>query len=100
MGNVKQLNQREKDEFLDTLVLASKDKRLLDAFLKDMLTPAEYREIATRWQILKGLWQGRGQREIMRDLKTGISTVTRGSRVLGNEAGGATQLLGRIVPHK
>lgn len=72
----------------------------MDAFLKDALTPAEYREITTRWQILKALWQGKGQREIMNDLKTGIATVTRGSRVLENENGGATQLLNKLVSRK
>ncbi len=100
MENTKQPNQHQKEEFLEVLALAARDKRLLDAFLKDALTPAEYREIATRWQILKELWQGRGQREIMRDLKIGIATVTRGSRVLENDTGGATQLLNKLVSRK
>ena len=100
MENTKQPTQHQKEEFLEVLTLAAKDKRLLDAFLKDALTPAEYREIITRWQILKALWQGKGQREIMHDLKTGIATVTRGSRVLEGASGGAAQLLNKLVSRK
>jgi TrpR family transcriptional regulator, trp operon repressor len=96
----KQLSERQKEEWLEVLMLAAKDKRLLDAFLKDLLTPAEYREIVTRWQILKQLEQGIGQRTISKNLEIGISTITRGSRVLDNPAGGANQLLDRLLTKK
>lgn len=99
MESTKQPSTRHKEELLNALSLAAKDSRALDAFLKDILTPVEYREVINRWQILKLLAQGSGHREIMRDLKIGIATVTRGSRVLENPTGGANQIIHKLV-HK
>lgn len=100
METVKQPSAKHKGELLEILSLAAKDSALLDAFLKDILTPAEYREVVTRWQILKLLAQGSVHREIMSDLKIGIATVTRGSRVLENPTGGANQMIHKLIHRK
>ena len=92
--------EAHKTELLEVFKLATKDAKLFDSFLKDILTPAEYREMATRWQIVKQLAMGKGQREIARDLKIGISTVTRGSRTLENPNGGFNQLLTKFVTRR
>jgi Trp operon repressor len=96
MNNKKEFSGAAKEELLDVLTLAAKDRRLLEAALRDFLTPAEYREIATRWQIVKRLAAGEGHRTIASDLKVGISTVARGSRMLSSSTGGFNQLLAKL----
>ena len=100
MGIKKELKQGHREDLLEVLMLAAKDRRLLDVFLRDILTPAEYREITERWQIVKQLEQGSTQRDISRDLGVAISTITRGSRILENPTGGANQVLQKLLPRK
>ncbi len=52
------------------------------SFLKNILTPAELDEIATRLQIIKLLKKGVSQREVAKKLGVGIATVSRGAREL------------------
>lgn len=66
---------------------------LLQAFLTDLLTPKEYREIITRWQIVQLLRQGMPQRRIAKKLRVSIGKITRGSRTLLNKHGGFRQIL-------
>jgi len=54
----------------------------MGAFLRDILTPQELEEIASRWQLVRLLNQGFSQREIAKRLGISIATVTRGSRQL------------------
>lgn len=78
-------NEKEeqyKRELRRAIGKTGENDRLLDDFLKDILTPAEYREIAKRVQILKLLGQRLPHREIADKLGVGIATVERGSRVL------------------
>lgn len=85
------------DEVLEMIRLASREPKLLELFMKDLLTPRELREIATRWQIVKRLAQNENQRVVAGDLKIGIATVTRGSRMLANLSGGFNLLLEKIA---
>lgn len=71
-----------KKELREAIGRAAKNDALLDNFLKDILTPAEYREIAKRVQILKLLRQRMTHRDIADMLGVGIGTVVRGLRVL------------------
>lgn len=73
---------------LARLVASVKRVKEADVFLKALLTPAEYAELAKRWQIVKQLIQEVPQRDIRDKLKASIATVTRGSRELqyGNGA--------------
>lgn len=84
------------DQVLEVLRLASRDPKLFELFLKDLLTPRELREIGVRWQIIKRLAQGENQRVIAGDLKIGIATVTRGSRMLSNPSGGFNLMLEKL----
>lgn len=85
--------EQYKKELIEILVKLGSEKGALSDFLADILTPAELREIATRWQIIKKLKTGEGQRDIAQDLGIGVSTVTRGSRMLLNPQGGFSQAL-------
>ena len=82
-----------KGELLRLLREIAKEPDTLNAFLADVLTPAEYDEIARRWQIVKQLNKKTPQRKIARDLRVGVATVTRGARELLDPEGGFTQAL-------
>lgn len=80
-----------------------KSKKLMREFLFDLLSPAEYRELAVRWQIIKMLDKKVPHREIAKKLKVGVATINRGSRELANKKGGfrlAIDKYTKIKPHK
>ncbi|MEN9530210.1 MAG: Trp operon repressor [Pseudomonadota bacterium] len=64
--------------------------------LKSLLTPAEIDALVQRLGILDGLARGTPQREISEQLRVGIATVTRGSRVWQRE----NELLKRYFPRE
>ena len=78
------MNKEKKyaQDLLGIICNVSKDKKLLNDFLIDLLTPTEYDDIMVRWQIVKQLIRNVLQREIRDRLKASIATVTRGSREL------------------
>lgn len=86
------MNRKYKEDLLDAF-LKIKKPALMDAFLRDILTPVEYRDIITRWQIVKELSNNLPQREIARKLKVSISKITRGSRELSDKHGGFWKIL-------
>lgn len=88
-------NQQE-NEILEIIRQAAQKKDLLRDFLRDILTPAEYRELVTRWQIIKNLEDGLPQREIARKLGVALATITRGTRELSDPNGGFRKLLGKL----
>lgn len=74
-----------KDKFIHELVdiiVSLKKKGVTLAFLRNILTPAELEEIATRLQIVKLLKKGVSQREVAEKLGVSIVTVSRGAREL------------------
>lgn len=68
-------------ELVEVFLKNKTSSEMLD-FLKGILTPKEFEEIATRLQIVKLLKKGLPHQEIARKLKVGVATVTRGSREL------------------
>jgi Trp operon repressor len=80
-------------EMENIVAKAAKNKALLHEFLYDLLSPAEYKDLAVRWQIVKMLYQKVPQREIAEKLHISIATVTRGSREMINKKGGFKQIL-------
>ncbi len=79
-------------EMEELLAKTSKDKKLFHEFLFDLLSPKEYKDLAVRWQIIKQLKKNIPQREIIKNLKISMATVTRGSRELLNKKGGFDQV--------
>src|SRR6185369_17235590 len=75
---------------------ASTNKSLLHELLYDLLSPVEYKDLAVRWQIVKQLQTGVPQREIAKNLKVSVATVTRGSREMMNKKGGFRTLLKKL----
>ncbi|MBI4124709.1 MAG: transcriptional regulator [Deltaproteobacteria bacterium] len=64
------------------LIASTRGSKETEALLQALLTPAEYAELAKRWQIVKQLIRGVPQRKVRDKLKASIATVTRGSREL------------------
>jgi len=77
-----------KKEFLKVLNIVSRDEKLLDEFLQDLLTPNERKILFLRWQIVKRLAKKEPQRDIAEELNVGIATITRGAREMRNPKGG------------
>ncbi len=76
------------------------DPKLMRLFLTDLLSPVEFTELATRWQIIKLLHAGMPQREIAEKLGVGIATVTRGSRALAQNNSGFAKILNKLYETK
>lgn len=92
----KEQSEKYTEELIGILNKNSQDKNLLRAFIKDLLTPSEYRDMGIRWQIIKRLVKRGKHREIASDLKIGIATVGRGSRELNDKDGGFWQMVKRL----
>ncbi len=58
------------------------DEALIEAFLRDILTPSETADIAARWALVKALKEKKTQRDIAKDLGLSLCKITRGSREL------------------
>ncbi len=82
-----------KGELIRLLREIAKEPGMLESFLVDILTPAEYDEIARRRQIVKQLAKETPQRKIAKDLRVGVATITRGARELLDPDGGFIQAL-------
>jgi TrpR family trp operon transcriptional repressor len=67
---------------LSRALAKTSDSGLLEAFLRCLLTPAELRDIAARWALVKALDRKTPQREIARELGVSLCKITRGSREL------------------
>ncbi len=90
------MQNSQMDELLKILVVASKDKALLRAFLEDLLTQKELQEIPVRWEIVRRLYKGEVHTGIAKDLKIGIGTVTRGANELKDKNGGFIKVLKKM----
>lgn len=93
------ISHKVKESYIDELFgifqKAAANQQFLRDFLADLLTPEELEHLALRWQIVKLLHKGFTQREVSRQLKVSIATITRGSRVLRNRYGGFQKALTR-----
>ena len=59
-----------------------------ESFLRDLLTPHEINQVAERWQIVKGISEGKSQRKVKEELGVSIEKVTRGAKALRASKGG------------
>lgn len=90
------MNNTQMNEFLKVLAVASKDKALLKSFLEDLLTQKELKEIPVRWEIIRRLQKGDVHKNIAKELKVGIATVTRGANELKDKNGGFIKVLKKL----
>ena len=90
---MKNNSDQYKKEITEVIYKIAKDKNLLADFVKDILTPREFENIAVRWQIVKRLAKGEHHQGIAEDLHLGVATVTRGSREMRKKEGGFRRAL-------
>ena len=65
-----------------------RNKVFMREFLFDLLSPAEYRELSVRWQIMKMLAKQTPHRDIAKKLRVSVATVSRGVKELADKKGG------------
>ncbi|MDP3741314.1 MAG: Trp family transcriptional regulator [bacterium] len=82
-------------ELVNVLSRVAPNKELLRKFMRDLLSPYEFMDLANRWQIVKQLHEKIPHRRIARNLKTSIVTINRGSRMYQNKSGGFNQVLNK-----
>ncbi len=74
-----------------------RNKKLMREFLFDLLSPAEYREVAVRWQIVKMLENKQSHRDIAKALKVSVANCNRGARELANKKGGFRLVMAKYL---
>ncbi len=67
-----------KKDLVHNLVQIQNDKNM-EKFLDVLLTDSEVEDLVNRLQIFKGLFAGKSQREIAKELGVAIATVTHGA---------------------
>ena len=66
-------------------ILSSSDEKMAFEFIECLFTPAERRDIANRWLLVKEIDAGTTQREIANKFSMSLCKITRGSRELNKE---------------
>jgi len=54
----------------------------MTAFLNEILTDNEKRDLGLRWKLMEQLYEGKTQRAISSDLGISLCRITRGARIL------------------
>ena len=85
--------ERYMNELVEAVTRIGKNEILLHKFFQDILSSAEYKEIGTRWQIIKQLGRGVTQFQVAENLRVGVATVTRGAHALKDGSGGFRKAL-------
>lgn len=80
-------------ELVEVFQKIADDEDLMRKFLRDILSPKEYKNLGLRWQIVKQLAKGLSQRQIADNLHVSVATITRGSRELRDKKGGFARVL-------
>jgi TrpR family trp operon transcriptional repressor len=67
---------------ISKVLAKTNDPKLVEGFLKSILTPKEADEISSRWSLVCLLDDGMSQRKIAKKLHVSLCKITRGSREL------------------
>jgi len=74
-----------KQSYIDDICLALcgiDDIDQMRRFLEEILTPAERKDLALRWELMRLLADGVPQRQIAKELGVSLCKITRGARIL------------------
>lgn len=63
-------------------IIATADEALVYDFICCLFTPAELKDIANRWLLVKEIDKGTTQREIAKKFRMSLCKITRGSKEL------------------
>ncbi len=58
------------------------DFKKMKKFFEEIFTPAEIKDVALRWRLMKMLHNGLSQRQIASTLGISLCKITRGSKIL------------------
>ena len=72
----------------------------VQAFFKDLCTPAELQAMADRWAVVEWLQKGTSYREIHRITGVSVTTIGRVARYLANGNGGYAVAVRRSAPKR
>jgi TrpR family trp operon transcriptional repressor len=61
------------------------DPEEMTEFLKEILTPAECKDLSLRWRLMQMLSEGTTQRKIAAELGISLCKITRGAKILKKE---------------
>ena len=65
----------------------------MQEILQEILTPAEYHDLALRWALMERLQEGETQRQIASDLGISLCKITRGAKILKKQGAVTKQYL-------
>ena len=74
------------------------DQVLIEDFLVSILTENEIKEIHSRWDLVKLLYQGVSQRTIARKLGLSLCKITRGSKELKKRNSAFKKVINEYLP--
>ena len=73
------------------------DPKLIEGFLRCLLTPHEAADVSGRWELVKRLDKGMSQRTIAHDLGMSLCKITRGSRELKRPGSALKRVIGEYL---
>jgi TrpR family trp operon transcriptional repressor len=85
---------------LSSLFSRIKDAGLIEKFFTSILTRDEMNTIASRWELVKLLYQGESQRNISRKLNISLCKITRGSRELKKPGSPLRKVIDEYINNK
>ncbi|MHC5082427.1 MAG: Trp family transcriptional regulator [Planctomycetota bacterium] len=80
-------------EQICTILCQMEDPQQMGAFLEEILTPAERKDLSLRWELMRMLKQGVPQRQIASQLGISLCKITRGAKILKQEESISKQYL-------
>jgi TrpR family trp operon transcriptional repressor len=69
------------------------DRTLMKQFFDEIFTDAERKDLELRWKLMQKLKQGISQRDISAELGISLCKITRGSKIIKNDASATNRLL-------
>lgn len=82
------------------LIAETDDDQFIYDFFGCLFTPAERRDFANRWMLVKEISKGTTQREIAHRFGMSLCKITRGSRELSKKDSAFRRMLERLSPEQ
>jgi TrpR family trp operon transcriptional repressor len=83
-------------EDICSVLCSMRDTDQMRRFLEEIMTPAERKDLALRWELMRMLMDGVPQRQIAEELGVSLCKITRGAKILKqNDSVSKQQLMSR-----
>lgn len=69
------------------------DRKEMETFLAELLTPNELHDLVLRWELLELLERGVSQRQVAATLGVSLCKITRGAKILKREGSVSARVL-------